>query len=231
MTRLLVHVEGQTEESFVAAVLAPYLQGRGFSSVRARLLGNARRRGGIAGWPPARRDVLRHLHEDRGLVVSTMVDYYGLPNSDDDRAWPGRAEASGLPSADDKAETVEAALSADVRRAMGAGFDPRRFVPYLSMHEFEALPFSDCERFGEAIGEPGLAPRFQAIRDAFRTPEEIDDSPRGAPSKRIEALVPGYRKPLLGTLAVLAVGLERVRAECPRFSRWLDRLEALSAGA
>jgi hypothetical protein len=36
---------------------------------------------------------------------------------------------------------------------------------------------------------------FQEIRNQFLTPEEIDDSPVTAPSKRVEALVPGYQKP------------------------------------
>ncbi len=45
MTRLLVHVEGETEESFVNEILAPHLCSRGFSKVSARLIGNARQRG------------------------------------------------------------------------------------------------------------------------------------------------------------------------------------------
>lgn len=227
MTRLLVHVEGETEESFVNAVLAPRLQGRGFSSVSARLLGNARqrdRRGGIRGWPSVRTDVLRHLREDRGCIATTMVDYYRLPE-DGPGAWPGRGDivAHGVPG---KAAAVENALAQDVGREMGSGFDRRRFVPYVVMHEFEALLFSDCGRFGAGIGRPDLESRFQAIRDAFPNPEEIDDSPLTAPSKRVEELVPGYRKPLLGTLAALEIGLPRMREDCPGFAGWLGRLEA-----
>ena len=62
---------------------------------------------------------------------------------------------------------------------------------------------------------------------AAATPEEIDDSPDTAPSKRIQALIPGYRKPLSGTLAARAIGLPRIRSACPHFSDWLDRLENL----
>jgi hypothetical protein len=46
-----------------------------------------------------------------------------------------------------------------------------------------------------------------------------------APSKRVQALVPGYEKPLLGTLAVIEIGLDKIRAECPHFQRWIERLE------
>ncbi|MGC9946546.1 MAG: DUF4276 family protein [Bryobacteraceae bacterium] len=55
----------------------------------------------------------------------------------------------------------------------------------------------------------------------------IDDSPVTAPSKRVEALVPGYQKPLLGALAILEIGLARIRAERPHFNDWLTRIEAL----
>ena len=45
---------------------------------------------------------------------------------------------------------------------MGSGFNPDRFVPYLMLHEFEAMLFSDCYRFAEAIGRSSLAADFQA---------------------------------------------------------------------
>ena len=51
--------------------------------------------------------------------------------------------------------------------------------------------------------------------------------PQTAPSKRIESLVPGYKKPVLGTLAVLEIGLEAIRSECPHFRGWLERLEGI----
>jgi len=93
------------------------------------------------------------------------------------------------------------------------------------MHEFEALLFSDCQGFGLGIGRLDLIPAFEETRGAFGSPEEIDDSPVTSPSKRVEALVEGYEKPLLGTLAALEIGLEAMRTECPHFRTWLERLE------
>ena len=217
MTRLSVHAEGQTEESFVNEVLAPHLCERGFRSVDALLLG------GIGSWKATRQDIVDHLKEDPNSFATTMVDYYGMPAS-----WPGRKAGSGL-GATGKAKAVEDALAKDVGTTMGPRFDGRRFIPYVAMHEFEALLFSDCNRFGKAIGRPQLAARFQGIRDDFPTPEEIDDSPKTAPSKPVVALVPGYRKPLFGTLAALEIGLCRMRRECPHFADWLARLEACVA--
>lgn len=228
MTRLLVHVEGQTEENFVNEVLGPHLHGHGFSSVRARLMGNARQRsnrGGIRGWPQARRDIVRHLREDRECVATLMVDYYGLPQRGG-AAWPGRAQASHRPFVD-KSRLVEEGMASDIRQAMGDGFNACRFVPRLMMHEFEALLFSDCDTLGAVIGHSELAPHLQQIKDSFESAEQINESPGQAPSKRIEALYPGYQKPLIGTLAAQKIGLLRIRAECPHFSSWIDRLESL----
>lgn len=231
MARLLVHVEGETEESFVNDVLAGHLQGFGYTKVSARLVGNARqrdRRGGIRAWSSTRKDILRHLKEDAGCLSTTMVDYYALPQSGE-RAWPGRAEAGLRPFAE-KASTVEGALREDICAEMGVGFDQRRFVPYVMMHEFEGLLFSDAAKLGEGIGRPDLTPAFEAIRGQFSTPEEINDSPLTAPSKRIIGLVPEYEKPLRGTLAALEIGLDTIRQECPLFRAWVERLEQWPAG-
>ena len=227
MARLLIHVEGETEETFVNEALAPHLYKFGFQKVSARLLGNARnrdRRGGIRAWNAVRNDILNHLKEDPECLATTMVDYYALPQSGQ-KAWPGRNAAGGLPFAH-KASTEQTALHTDICAELGDRFDPRRFIPYVMMHEFEGLLFSDCKRFSEAIGRPDLESHFQTIRDNFGTPEEINDSPLTAPSKRVEGLVPGYAKPFLGVLAALDIGLEKIRNECPLFQAWLERLEA-----
>ena len=116
-------------------------------------------------------------------------------------------------------QTVENALASDVCDQMGSDFNPERFVPYVMMHEFEAMLFSDCERFAEGIGEPELAPKFQEIRDKFASPEEIDDSPHTAPSKRIESLLPGYKKPVLGIWAAEGIGLKKNPVGMSAFSQ------------
>lgn len=226
MSRILIHVEGETEETFVNEVLRPHLCSRGYIQVSARLMGNARqrdRRGGIRPWSTVKEDIVTHLKEDPHCLVGSMVDYYALPQIGK-RAWPGREEAGKVPFRE-KAATIQTALLAEVAAEMGRSFDRRRFLPYVMMHEFEALLFSDCERFAQGISRPELAPRFQQIRDAFETPEEINDSPTSAPSKRVQGLVPGYEKPLMGTLAVLEIGLDAIRAECPHFRSWLEILE------
>lgn len=229
MRRLLVHVEGETEEFFVHQILAPYLYSFGYVNVSPRLIGNARqrdRRGGIRGWNSVRADILKHLKQDRTCISTIMVDYYALPQSGD-KAWPGRAQASSLPFPQ-KASTIEIALMQDIAQELGEGFHPIHFIPYIMMHEFEGLLFSDCTRFAEGIFQTQLAPAFQSIRDEFATPEEINDSPITAPSKRVLGLFPAYTKPLNGVDAVKNIGLETIRKECPLFRVWLEKLQNYS---
>jgi hypothetical protein len=154
-----------------------------------------------------------------------MVDYYGMPAAQKKaNAWPGREHAARLPFAM-KADFVEAELSKEIQAEIG---DARRFIPFVLMHEFEALLFSDCGRFARAIERADLEPAFQAIRAEFSSPEQINDSVTTHPSERIIGLFPEYEKPLHGNIAILEIGIERIRAECPHFRAWLERLENLS---
>ena len=120
-------------------------------------------------------------------------------------------------------------MSLEVSTDMGASFDQDRFVPFVVMHEFEGLLFSDCDAFARAIGRPALSGPFQAVRDQFDSPEDINDSPTTAPSRRVQELVPGYEKPLYGNLAALEIGLNTIRRACPHFAEWLSVLEAKMA--
>ena len=96
MTRLLVQAEGETEEIFVQELLALHLYNFGYTQVAARKMGNERersRRGGVRPWPEVRDNILSRLKGDEGIIVSTMVDYYGMPQNGPG-AWPGRAGAA-----------------------------------------------------------------------------------------------------------------------------------------
>jgi len=91
MPRLLIHVEGETEEIFVNEVLRDDLMAKGYDSVAARILGTGRQRGGVGKWLDVRTEIRNHLLEDSGCIATTMVDYYGLPQK-----WPGRAKSKAL---------------------------------------------------------------------------------------------------------------------------------------
>lgn len=105
----------------------------------------------------------------------------------------------------------------------------RRFIPFVQMYEFEALLFSNPTAFAESIGKPELKQALLGISAEFATPEHINDSPQTAPSKRIEQLIRGYeKKPTMGNLAAIGIGLASMRQQCKIFSQWLDCLENLT---
>ena len=122
----------------------------------------------------------------------------------------------------ERAATVERAVLEDISTAIG---HPPRFVPYVVMHEFEGLLFSDPDRFAQSLGKPDLAAELRAIRQEFQTPEDINDSPDTAPSKRVLELHRGYQKPVNGILAMAELGLDTVRKACPLFNAWVSTLE------
>jgi Domain of unknown function (DUF4276) len=175
MARLFVHVEGETEETFVRDILRPHLFGAGFHAVSAKLLGNARartRRGGIRNWTTVREDILRHLREDRNLYSTVMVDYYALPQTGPN-AWPGRDAPLNLTSSQ-KGKRVEEAILLDVAERLGTDPALCRFIPFIMMHEFEALLFSDCQAFAAGVGMRCGLPAILAQDAAFpRQPQTL----------------------------------------------------------
>lgn len=220
MIRVHVLVEGQTEETFVDKLLCPHFSNSEIY-LYPRLVGKPGRRGGIGEYPRARRDILATLKQEPASICTTMLDYYGMPNS-----WPDR-EVARQESLSQKPVMIEQAVLADISAELGEGFDRTRLIPYVQMHEFEALLFSDPTLLADGLDLPD-ASVTQHIRDQFQSPEEIDDSQQTAPSKRIERLNPGYSKVADGILIAQKIGLAAMRAECSQFNEWLQRLEALA---
>jgi hypothetical protein len=222
MTRVHVVVEGRTEESFVNEVLAPALWARQMF-LRPILLGVHGHKGGRVTYARVRHDVLVRLKQDSAVYISTMLDFYGLGK--DFPSTPLPPNLSNL----EKVTYIEQAVSKDII-AQAPGLRPDvRFIPYLQLHEFEGLLFSDPAAFARGINQSNLTAQFQSIREGFPTPEDIDDGPTTAPSKRVLRLFGSYRKVLNGTQAAMTVGVETMRRECPHFREWLKRLEQLTA--
>lgn len=220
MTNVYIICEGPTEVRFIKNVLAPSLGNRQLF-LHPVTIGGQRSKGGNVTFDRLYRNVRRQLYNNRQSYCSTLVDFYGL-----DSEFPGVKRASSRSSLGAKASAVVDGLLAELRVRIDP--DPLlRFIPYIQMHEFEALMFSDPTSFAGAIGRPELRYEFATIRQKFDTPEHIDDSPVTAPSKRILALYPQYEKPLMAETAARAIGLQIIRQECPLFDAWLAKLENL----
>lgn len=225
MTELVVIVEGQTEQAFVQQHLRKFLRQQGMLAT-AVLPGHSRSRGGVPDWETARDDVLRVLQS--GACCTTMFDYYGLPHT-----WPGRMPSARLPH-HQRADHVEAAIVDEIQRTSPGQFESDRFVPYIQLHEFEALAFADVEVLASVMAPVSgvrsheLTRKFQEVLDeAEGDPEAINDGYETCPSRRILSIAPRYKKVLHGSIVTGRIGLDVLRDRCRHFSVWIDRLVAL----
>lgn len=221
LIRLNITVEGQTEEAFVNQLLAPHLLAHGKLVAARRLYTSKGHRGGYTTYGKAQYDLLQWLRSEPHAWHTTLIDLYGLRSD-----FPGYTAASALP-VPAKAQHIEQALKHDL--AHHAPVAHRRFIPYIQLHEFEALLFTDPLVMEDWLGlNRNLADGcFVEISTAYPTPEHINDSPATAPSKRIEALCAGYDKVGEGLLVLEDIGLARLREACPHFGDWLTVLENL----
>lgn len=219
MVRVNMVVEGQTEIAFVKELLV-----LPFSDLSIYLypclIGKPGHKGGIS-YNRAKSDVLRFLRQERSTYCTTMFDYYGLPDN-----FPGLPIRGNYQSAE-KAEIIEQALKQDIIQALDYSIDPDRFIPYIQIHEFEALLFSDPHALAKSIYRSELSSQFEKARTQFHSPEDIDDNPNTAPSKRIKNICSEYMKPIHGILAAIEIGLPKIRSECQHFDQWLKKLETL----
>ncbi len=217
MREVFVICEGPTELSFVKDVLASYLAKRQLYLTPTQI-GKPRHKGGGVTYHRLLSTLKPRLLGNSQPVCTTLIDYYGLLAT-----FPGKRKANELRDIAAKADCIHTAL----QTRLAEDFDEytlRRFVPYVQMHEFEGLLFSDPAAFARAIGKPSLESAFAGIRNAFATPEHIDDSPNTAPSKRVISLVDDYQKVIMGRAAALEIGIKPMREQCSLFSDWLDRL-------
>lgn len=220
MIRVTVIVEGATEEAFVKGPLAETLWQRQVYPTPI-ILGVPGHKGGRPNYARVQKDLLRQLKQDPGAYCSTMIDFYGLG-----QGFPGTPVPRHLASIQ-KVERIERAVKDDICERIPGLRPDARLIPYLSLHEYEGLLFSNPDALAQALRQPNLADEFRQIRNDFPTPEDINDGRETAPSKRVLAAYPAYRKVIEGTLAATAVGIGRMRQECTHFRRWLEQLEAL----
>ena len=125
----------------------------------------------------------------------------------------------------EKAEILELATRDEVMKVFTDYDAAHRFIPYIEMHEFEALLFSNPDVLAEKIDIN--VSQIQEILEDYNSPEEINDDPARAPSMRLVALKSGYRKVADGKAISEAIGIPTIRKHCAHFSDWLTRLEHL----
>lgn len=220
MDRCRLLVEGQTEETFANRTLVPHLYDLGFHVVSVtvvatkRIAGGGKHRGGVVNWHQLRKDISL-LVQDQGAVVTTIVDFYGLPPD-----VPGVGDLEHQWDARQRVAHVERAIQAEVAAS--------NFVPHVVLHELEALLYTDPAAAGAHFGDGAVQAAMEADIAECGEPELVDEGPETAPSKRMMKHRSGYLKTSDGPNILADIGLAAIRTSCPHFDSWLAEVEGLA---
>jgi hypothetical protein len=219
MSKVHILVEGQTEDEFVREILGEYLSPRGIYlsttivKTKRAIGGNPAFKGGAVSYGKIEFDVKRLVHDSSASLVTTMIDFYRLPSN-----FPGfndHAAKSGSP--------LQCVTYLEDK--FRAAINHPKFLPYISIHEFEALLFSDPDIIVREVRGEDEKTRaaLYAINKRYSSPEDINkDHP---PSKRILEYLTEYEKILHGILIAIEIGVDRMRQKCPHFHEWLTKIE------
>ena len=219
MIRLNITTEGFSEERFVSDILRPHLLNYNIYTDARKVLTNRklRKRGGIVGYEKFKNDVLQWIKENPDAYHTTFIDLYGLKTD-----FPGHHTTSHL-------QPYNRIL--EMETLLGQDISFYKFIPYIQLHEYEALMYSNTSIMEQWLGLYNKLPKgcFTKIRSSTKdnNPELINERIETAPSKRILALCDAYDKVNDGILILKEIGLHALRSECRHFNEWLIKLETL----
>lgn len=171
-------------------------------------------RGGFLHYSHLRKDLDLWMRQDTApdSWFSTIIDLHAMPSD-----FPGRQRAFQMPDPIERVEFLETEFGSDLQHP--------RFIPYIQVHEFEALLFADPSRILEVFpARTSEVASLQAACDSAPSPEHIDDGQHTAPSKRIRAVIPEYDKAAHGPVIAKLIGLREMRERCQHFRGWLERI-------
>jgi len=203
--------EGPTEERFITDVLKPLFKEKQVYLtpivIMTKQTASKKYKGGISNYEKIK-EQLRILCRNKNALITTMIDYYGLPKDTPGMEYKGR-------DLYDRVQHIEQSIANDI------GAD--NLICYLSVHEYEALLFSNVDAFN-LISSVGTCHKLQAMREKYDTPEHINNSTETAPSKRILKVIPEYAKVTDGTSLAKEIGVHTMKEQCPHFREWINEL-------
>ena len=211
MKYVYIYCEGQTEESFINTILFPYFER--LDIYVTPIIHKTKRtptksfRGGVGNYVQIKDEIVK-LCSNPNVLVTTMFDYYGMPNDTPAISYKDNDLYK-------KIEHIEQEITKDI------GCNNLRFN--LMLHEFESLLFSDTKSFG-LIAKDSAVEKLQEIRGQYNTPEHINNSVDTAPSKRIIKEISDYSKVRQGIIVAQNIGIDKMLLECKHFSKWIEDL-------
>ena len=217
MKNLYILVEGQTEVAFVKNVLSSYLINFDINviprAVETSKKGGKTHRGGVTSYVKVHQDLTCSIRSHPRDYFTTMFDYYALPTD-----FPGMGFTCSL-----RGESAVSHIEAEFKQNIGH----RNFIPYIQLHEFEALLFSDIQKLELEYPTKHKEVMRLATDVTGLKPEEINTKPETAPSRRILSYIPSYDKVTSGVNITLQIGIDRLRLECPHFDSWIRAITAI----
>ena len=230
MIRVNVLAEGQSEMFFAKGPLNRYFGGTLILDSRCVLSGRSNQsnlefRGGLNSYHQAKNDIISWLKEDSAAYITTMFDFFRLPKD-----FPGYQKAMKCQTHLGSVHILEDALKVDITAALPNMKVGHRFIPYIQLHEFESLLFTDIQilLYDYLVPEDivNIKQLYESTKDI--PPEDINHGPETAPSKRLLAAI-DYQKGEAPSEWLEAITIPAIRNKCPHFSEWLDKLQALAA--
>ena len=106
MKRLIIIVEGDTEEEFVNSILRPYFYSKGFYQIDCFKIKHSK--GGMSKYRHLKKDILNIIYENN-VVVSTLIDFYALPTD-----FPKFEDSKQIQNKSDRITFLENAIKKEV---------------------------------------------------------------------------------------------------------------------
>ncbi|MBU2629871.1 MAG: DUF4276 family protein, partial [Proteobacteria bacterium] len=192
---------------------------------RATHLTKPGQKGGDVRFVRVKRDLETHLKQRADTYVTLFVDYYGIKSD-----WPGLSLVRSNATPAQIFDTINKATKATAVKLFAAQRADKRFIPNITVHEFEALLFSDPNAISIHLGIS--VSKVKAVLKKFGEPEAINNNPETAPSKRLDAWAKTgkFAKTTTGIAIARDIGIRKIRKKCPLFNKWLQTFEEIQAG-
>lgn len=219
MKKIFIICEGETEQEFCNKTLSPYLF-RSDIQIQTPLIKKSH--GGIVPWKYIKKQVEELLSNGDSPCVTLFIDYYGIK---DMHQFPKWEEAKSIADKHKKLDKIEENMQNDISEGMR-----NRFIPYIQLHEFEALLLSDKRAFDTCFTTDEIQDReeLNGIFKTFDNPEDINNNVTTVPSARLSRIISGYDKIVYGNLIAEEIGLETIMSKNPRFTAWIKKIKSIS---
>ena len=225
INRIYIVCEGQSEEAFIKKVLNPWFYEKtgncqlfpftvitSFKKDQGKMY-----RGGGCIYANLKRDVKSCFGYNQ--PVTTMIDFYCLSTD-----FPSYHDSIRIQNPNERVTFLEEKMHADIIDAEPR-FRSDFFIPYLELHEFEALFYCDLATLKYEYVEDQEQRQIDKLISEVKgmKPEEINNGSETAPSKRLLRYI-DYQKGEAVVSPLGFIGIDLMLEKCPHFKEWIGKL-------